>query len=129
MNIISRKNAQVDGVKRYFTGVPCIHGHLSERLVSNSSCCECTRLAMKAYRDKHMKTGFPRGRPRKGEVRPPSPNAIRTAEYRKARLANDPEFRKTLNAYNKKWREENPERWKEIGREKNQRRKERENGD
>lgn len=27
--------------KRYFTGKPCRHGHLAERLKSNGSCIEC----------------------------------------------------------------------------------------
>lgn len=29
---------------RYFTGLPCINGHISERLISNRSCIECARI-------------------------------------------------------------------------------------
>ena len=41
MNIVSRDEAKLSGLKRYFTGEPCKHGHTSERLVSNGQCVEC----------------------------------------------------------------------------------------
>jgi hypothetical protein len=41
MEIITRKEAQEQGLPRYFTGKPCKHGHLSEKLVSGGSCVEC----------------------------------------------------------------------------------------
>ena len=43
MDIISRKEAKAQGLKRYFTGKPCKHGHVEERLVSNSNCAQCLR--------------------------------------------------------------------------------------
>lgn len=42
--VITRKEAREAGRKRYFTGQPCTHGHVAERLEVNGSCCECTRL-------------------------------------------------------------------------------------
>ena len=50
MEIISRKEALDKGLKRYFTGGSCKHGHVTERRASSGSCCECTRLATKAWR-------------------------------------------------------------------------------
>ena len=44
MNKISRKEAQSQGLKRYFTGNPCKHGHVSERRVIGHTCCECASL-------------------------------------------------------------------------------------
>ena len=41
MEQITYQQAKDQGLKRYFTGKPCKHGHLSERLVSNRRCCEC----------------------------------------------------------------------------------------
>lgn len=41
MDIISRKEAKEQGLKRYFTGVACKRGHLSERRVSGFDCIEC----------------------------------------------------------------------------------------
>lgn len=37
----SRKEALGAGVKRYFTGDPCSHAHLSARLTSSKNCLEC----------------------------------------------------------------------------------------
>ncbi len=41
MEIISRAEAQERGLKRYFTGNACPHGHVSERLVANRKCHKC----------------------------------------------------------------------------------------
>lgn len=50
--IISRKDARASSMKRFFTGVPCRHGHISERQVSSSACLECHRLrAVAAYQE------------------------------------------------------------------------------
>ena len=43
MNIISRQEAIKKGLKKYFTGVACLHGHISERNTSDRSCNECSR--------------------------------------------------------------------------------------
>jgi 5-methylcytosine-specific restriction endonuclease McrA len=39
--IISCAAAFAQGLKRYYTGEPCIHGHLAERLVLNGQCVAC----------------------------------------------------------------------------------------
>ena len=44
MPIISKEEAKAKGLKRFFTGIPCEKGHISEKLVSNRGCCECARL-------------------------------------------------------------------------------------
>jgi 5-methylcytosine-specific restriction endonuclease McrA len=44
MELISKKEALSKGFKRYFTGVPCKHGHLSERLVSDRNCISCSYI-------------------------------------------------------------------------------------
>lgn len=41
--IINRSDAKKIGLKMYFTGVPCKHGHISKRLVSNYCCYECSK--------------------------------------------------------------------------------------
>lgn len=41
--IISRKEAKEKGLKRYFTGKPCKHGHICERYVNRGACIECNR--------------------------------------------------------------------------------------
>ncbi len=39
--IISRDNAQSMSRKRYFTGEPCLRGHIAERFVSSGGCVDC----------------------------------------------------------------------------------------
>ena len=49
MKIISYKLAKDKNLKRYFTGIPCKHGHIAERLTSNRCCLECQKIAEKKY--------------------------------------------------------------------------------
>ena len=42
--IISKEEAKAKGLKRFFNGIACAKGHISEKLVSNRGCCECARL-------------------------------------------------------------------------------------
>lgn len=42
MEIITRMSAARAGLKRYYTGKTCKHGHNSERWVYNGHCVECT---------------------------------------------------------------------------------------
>src|SRR6056300_409537 len=44
MEVITRKQAKEQGLKHYFTGKPCKHGHVRERHTSSGSCLECRRL-------------------------------------------------------------------------------------
>lgn len=57
MEIISREDARELGKTRFFTGEPCIHGHIAERLVCNQACAECSRqTSLRSYykhRDKN----------------------------------------------------------------------------
>ncbi|MGN6701453.1 MAG: hypothetical protein ACTHKB_00640, partial [Burkholderiaceae bacterium] len=43
--IISKQQAVVAGLKKYFTGKACKQGHVSERYVAKSTCVECLRLS------------------------------------------------------------------------------------
>ena len=40
---VSRSDAMRQGLKRYFTGIPCSRGHVSERYTSSAKCVECDR--------------------------------------------------------------------------------------
>jgi hypothetical protein len=48
--IISRKDAKQRGLKRYFTGDSCAHGHVSERRVGNGECLACAVIRLSAWR-------------------------------------------------------------------------------
>ena len=41
--IVSLDEARTLGLKRYFTGKPCKHGHVAERFVLSSKCTECDK--------------------------------------------------------------------------------------
>lgn len=45
----SRKDANKQGLKYYFTGKPCKHGHVSKRHAHNSVCVECSSLNSKRW--------------------------------------------------------------------------------
>lgn len=50
MEIISREEAIRKGLTAYFTGKPCKHGHISERLVADWKCKECKYNIVKRWR-------------------------------------------------------------------------------
>src|ERR1019366_1843671 len=58
--IISYKDAKARGLKRYFTGKPCKHGHLSEKFVSNCCCVTCviSRTAIWVENNPELKKQF-----------------------------------------------------------------------
>ena len=41
--VIMKEHARKQGLKRYFTGLPCKNGHLSERKITSGDCIECIR--------------------------------------------------------------------------------------
>jgi hypothetical protein len=49
-DIYTRRDALEDGEMYYFTGIPCKHGHLSERAVESSQCAECARIMASGVR-------------------------------------------------------------------------------
>jgi hypothetical protein len=60
--IISREEALARGLRMYFTGKPCVQGHIAERYTKSHNCRECSRernnqpehrLAVKRWRAKN----------------------------------------------------------------------------
>jgi hypothetical protein len=51
MDKITKKEAKSLGLKFYYTGKPCKHGHLVERLVKGGMCKECRDIANSHYRE------------------------------------------------------------------------------
>jgi hypothetical protein len=52
MDILSRRDALLLGLKRYFTGVPCGRGHVCERRVKDCECVECRNYAKRGHRER-----------------------------------------------------------------------------
>ena len=44
-DVISRDEAKASGLKTYFTGEPCNHGHIGNRMVSDARCQDCSSLS------------------------------------------------------------------------------------
>lgn len=49
IKLIPLAEARTLGLRHYFTGVPCKHGHISERTVTDRKCVVCGRIAVKNY--------------------------------------------------------------------------------
>lgn len=49
MEIIKAIEEKNIGLTRYFSGKPCRHGHITQRMVSSHSCCECLRIRRPRY--------------------------------------------------------------------------------
>jgi hypothetical protein len=85
MDIITRAEAQAQGLTHYFTGVPCRNGHVSVRGVKKWNCLECDRNHKAAER-----------------VR--DPERVRANERKTAEKHRDKKVQ-----YVRDWREANPE--------------------
>jgi hypothetical protein len=80
MKTISRETAIQLGLKRYFTGVPCIHGHISERLVKThggGECVACNRLSQKKHKERNLERVRLRNRLAKQKQRARDPERVR----------------------------------------------------
>lgn len=89
MLIISREEAARRGLKRFFTGEPCRHGHVAERWVGcRGRCVECTDTHRKKYREDNPE------------------------RVREKRLAYDKKNREVRNEQARAWQKKNPEKVK-----------------
>lgn len=95
MEIISREEAIKLGLKRYFTGKPCKHGHVGERLVPGGACVECRKAY---YNQTPEYRAWVKAYQQTPEYR------ARAAARKKARWRDDPEYRARHKA-----REQTPE--------------------
>lgn len=46
--------AKEKGFKKYFTGIPCKHGHIDERYTCNRECVECDKIRKQARKAKSI---------------------------------------------------------------------------
>jgi hypothetical protein len=86
---VTRKQAKELGLRKYFTGAACPHGHIAERLVSNGTCVVCASVYIERVKTEKKEQY----------------QARRKLWY----LANAEKVRENV----RKWREDNPERVKE----------------
>jgi len=120
MQIITRQEAKAMGLKRFYTGTPCAHGHLSERYVSSNGCAQCL-----LEREKRLCAQDPEYAKRRQAART-ARQAARMKRYKadeayykwycedqrrrhKERLASDPEYAPRCYQASRNWFKKNPE--------------------
>lgn len=119
--ILERSEAQKAGLKRYFTGKPCVRGHLSERFVSTHQCCECVAEHKAAFRSTEAGRASERAykatdayrekqRAYQAKVWRECPDAKEKNRESKAKRKDQ------IMAYNAKWYAENKESTTDRGR-------------
>jgi hypothetical protein len=85
--LISRADAKAAGLKHYFTGTPCKHGHVAQRHVPNWVCCECHKEDVKAYDRKYYQANAGAKREAQRKYRQANAETVRERK-RKYRQAN-----------------------------------------
>lgn len=101
LKIISRKEAKELGLKRYFTGKPCKHGHIEERYTSNKGCKGCLKVRSSEYRNENkdkVKESLKAWRDK---------NKDHVKDYDRKRYEED---KKYFSEKNKRWHKKNPEK-------------------
>lgn len=90
--LTSRQDALAAGAARYFTGLPCKHGHVAERTTANKTCLVCSNASANKSkakdRAKYTATSVAWGRA----------NPTKLAEYQRRRNAKNPAHRNLLTA-------------------------------
>jgi hypothetical protein len=59
LTTITRDEAHAKGLKRYFDGKPCKHGHIAERYVANAGCIMCVNRASPNRGPRAVNLGWP----------------------------------------------------------------------
>lgn len=125
MKIVLFNEAKNQKLKRYFTGIPCKHGHLSERLTSNRCCIECQKIAEQKYAN--SKRGKENKRIKQKRYFLKNAEAIRERDRKRSKTGKYKERTKLYNQrpyvqekrrkYNLEYREKNLEKLLQKDRE------------
>lgn len=94
MDVISRKDAIAAGLKWYFTGKQCKHGHIAKRIVSGKSCNDCNKISFAKWES----TQLERRAEQKREKRKSNPEHFR--KLAKNRYSLNPEKYRDANKRN-----------------------------
>jgi hypothetical protein len=86
LRVVTRREAREAGLRHYFTGKPCLHGHTEPRMTHNKQCLGC-------HRDRQT---------RKRAEQPAEVKAAKRASYRKHKPA--------VVAAVTRWQRKNPEK-------------------
>ena len=115
MKLVSRDEARGLGLKRYFTGKPCKHGHVAERQANNGTCLVCRAEILIRFHECHPEQQSRySAESRKNYPERAKKHARNTYEKHKAkRLEHNREYRAAnraqLNSQKKEYVAKNPE--------------------
>lgn len=118
---ISRKDAKAKGLSHYYTGKPCINGHLSQRKTSNGSCLPCK--AEWAARERAENPDYLKSQRRicrennlkRYHADPEYKIKVNADAYLHwKKKYKTPEGRAKCDAVTAKWKRDNPEKTKEM---------------
>lgn len=120
MQKLTRSEAKAQGLTRYFTGKPCKHGHVEERIVSSGACMACHKARRLDWekrnaerinassRARHAENPYRR---RAAQERYTTKNGPRVAELKRSWRQRNAEKIKLKNA---KWLAENKATMRQI---------------
>jgi len=92
MKLISRQEAIDKKLTRYFTGKPCKHGHIAEKLLSNRTCIDCQLKRKSDWGNKpHVKKAS-LARANAYDKANPAHKAARTRKRQAAQLQRTPSW-------------------------------------
>lgn len=97
--LISRAEARALGLKRYFTGKSCKHGHLCERQVSTGTCIKCANIRTCKYQKTTLKKNYKKSYYLKNK-----------AEIRKKVSAHYESNKERIRAAVSEWKRNNPKK-------------------
>jgi len=92
---ISLKEARRLGRSRYYTGVPCVRGHICARITTSALCCECSKMHKRNAH--YKKAGDP--------------------EYKRKRKEYTERNKDSKKEYDKRYRKDNREKVNKNSRE------------
>lgn len=107
MEIIKRKDAKRLGMRWYFTGKPCKHGHIAKRQVVCGSCVECRDLNKERFKKEnpdYWKENYKKTWLRRLFQRNRKENLLKKSEYNKKYWKDNAE---RLSEYDRKRRSRN----------------------
>lgn len=107
IEVISRGEAKKRGLKRYFTGKPCKHGHVSERNIYGA-CISCVNINSKTAYHENKEYFLRKNKEWMSD------NKLARCEYRKEHTKNNRDHR---NKMTKEWHKSNKQQQREYRRE------------
>lgn len=110
IEIISRAEAKARGLVRYFTGKPCKHNHITERIVANGCCVECRKNIDKRWIDANPEKVREKRKLQSRRHRLENPDRIKN-NRKKWEVANPDKVQERV----RRWERLNLDRRREIG--------------